>query len=133
MIAVDTSALVAIIAREPEAEVIEGAMERAADLLIGMPTVLELRMVLAGRVGPERAAAMIDSVLTSDVRRVDFDQKHLAAAITAFDRYGKGRHRAALNLCDCMAYAVAKVAGCPLLYKGEDFARTDVKSALARQ
>lgn len=132
MIALDTSTLVAIVAEEPDADIFKDAMGRADGLLIGVPTVLELRMVLAGRVGPERADAMIDAVLgDAIIRRVDFDQKHLAAAIRAFDRYGKGRHPASLNFGDCMAYAVARVAGCPLLYKGEDFVQTDIRSALA--
>jgi ribonuclease VapC len=129
LIALDTSALVAILAEEPEAERFKDAMARAEGLLIGVPTVLELRMLLTGRSGPERANAMIEAVLT-DAVRVDFDRRHLAAAVSAFDRYGKGRHPASLNFGDCMAYAVAAVAGCPLLYKGEDFARTDIGSAL---
>ena len=60
---------------------------------------------------------------------VDFTAAHVDAATDAFLRYGKGRHPAALNYGDCMAYAIARVAGCPLLYKGEDFARTDVRRA----
>ena len=106
-------------------------MARADGMVVGVPTLLELRMVLAGRVGLDRAEAMIDALLFDAIRRVDFDQRHLAAAIAAFDRYGKGRHPASLNFRDCMAYAVATVAGCPLLYKGDDFAATDIRSAVA--
>ena len=120
----------AIVAREPEADVFKEQMERADGLLIGIPTVLELRMVLAGRAGSAQADIMINAMLTSNILRIDFNQDHLREAIVAFDHYGKGRHPAALNFGDCMAYAVAKVAGCPLLYKGADFASTDIRSAL---
>lgn len=129
MIALDTSAIVALIRHEPDAERISARMAEASQMLIGRPTELELHLVTAGKIGEAAARAAIGRVLMG-VQCVDFDEAHLAAATVAFDRFGKGRHPASLNFGDCMAYAVARVAGCPLLYKGEDFARTDIRSAL---
>ena len=129
MIALDTSAIVALLCDEPEAEQIAACMEKASTLLIGRPTELELHLVSTGKVGEAAARAGIGRILR-DTQRVDFGEAHLAAATAAFDRFGKGRHPASLNYGDCMAYAVARVAGCPLLYKGEDFAGTDIRSAL---
>ena len=129
MIALDTSAIVALIRQEPDAAHIESRMSAASALLIGRPTELEVHMVVTGKIGESAARAAVTRVL-SGVQRVDFSGEHVAAATAAFDRFGKGRHPAALNYGDCMAYAVARVAGCPLLYKGEDFARTDIQSAL---
>lgn len=129
MIALDTSALVAILHREPEAASFADLL-RSQRALIGSPTVLELRMLTSSRspAGTADEATELLAIIGCDL--VPFDEDHLRAAERAFDRFGKGRHPAALNFGDCMAYAVAVVAGCPLLYKGEDFARTDIRSAL---
>ena len=131
MIAIDTSAIVAIALGEPESARFTARIEAARQILVGVPTQLEARMVLTGRGGAAAAAATLAALFADPkVFSVDFAAAHLAAATDAFDRYGKGQHRASLNYGDCMAYAVAKVAGCPLLFKGEDFARTDIRSAL---
>lgn len=129
MIALDTSALVAILHREPEAESFAELL-RSERALIGCPTVLELQMVTSSRspAGTSDEAAELLAIIGCDL--VPFDADHLRAAERAFDRFGKGRHPAALNFGDCMAYAVAAVAGCPLLFKGADFARTDIRAAL---
>jgi ribonuclease VapC len=129
VIALDTSAIVALLRHEPDAEKLAARMSAASQMVIGRPTELELHMVTTGKIGEAAARAAIGRIL-SGVQRIDFDEAHLVAATTAFDRFGKGRHPASLNYGDCMAYAVARVAGCPLLYKGEDFARTDIRSAL---
>lgn len=129
MIALDTSAIVAVLRNEQEAWRIAERMSSVSRLLIGRPTELELHLVTTGQAGDAAARASVAAILVG-VERIDFDAEHLAAAAAAFDRFGKGRHPASLNYGDCMAYAVAQVAGCPLLYKGEDFARTDIRSAL---
>jgi ribonuclease VapC len=83
-------------------------------------------MVLAGK-GFSNAAAIIDHLADlTNVTAVAFDEKHFRAAERAFDRFGKGRHPAGLNMGDCLAYAVAAVAKAPLLFKGGDFGKTDV-------
>lgn len=131
MIALDSSAIVAIILAEPEAAALVQRMASADILLIGTPTEVETRMVLTARGDASPADRALLRVLGQPhIRRIDFTQQHAAAATDAFLRFGKGRHPAGLNYGDCMAYAIAAVAGCPLLYKGDDFARTDIRPAL---
>lgn len=129
MIALDTSALVAIALREPDMADFKDVIEAADALLIGTPTLLELRLVLSGKFGTREIEPMLDLAVPPGTRVVPFDAAHLTVAAEAFRTFG-GRP-ARLNFGDCMAYAVAKVAGCPLLYKGGDFARIDIRSALA--
>ena len=131
MIAVDTSALVAVLIDEPERPRIERLLPETPVVLIGAPTVFELTVVMRGIGGPVRAQLAQEMLSGAPFRLVPFDERHLAAAADAFARFGKGLHPARLNFGDCMAYAVAKVAACPLLYKGGDFARTDIAPALA--
>lgn len=130
MIAIDSSALIAIAWGEPEADQCRAAIKTSTVHLIGTPTLLETRIVLTARLGSDLAAQTLTFLIPEGCQIVAFNDIHLTAAMAAFDRFGKGRHPASLNYGDCMAYAVARVAACPLLYKGEDFARTDIRSAL---
>nr|WP_316650709.1 type II toxin-antitoxin system VapC family toxin [uncultured Gellertiella sp.] len=126
MIAVDTSVIIAISADEPEAGPFRRLMGREP-VIIGWPTLFEARMVLSGK-GFVSAAEMIRRLAeTANVTTVAFDDKHFRAAEQAFDRYGKGRHPAGLNMGDCFSYAVAAIARAPLLFKGRDFSQTDLK------
>ena len=127
MIAVDTSAIIAAALGEPEAEAFKGVLEETP-LLISWATLLELRRVLAAK-GFAHAAAIVDALLQApNLTAVSFDAVHYRAAESAMERFGKGSgHPARLNLGDCFAYAVAKVADVPLLFKGDDFGHTDVK------
>jgi ribonuclease VapC len=86
-------------------------------------------MVLSRRRGQDARPWLRGFLRSARAEAVTFTEEHLDAAIDAFLRFGKGRHRAALNFGDCMAYAVAAVAGMPLLYTGNDFAQTDVAAA----
>jgi ribonuclease VapC len=127
--AVDASALVAVALAEADADryvpVLEGTV-----CLIGWPTLLEVHMVLA-RYGKPAALETVQFWQSGPlVRMIAFDQAMFEAARAAFDRFGRGRHPARLNFGDCMAYAIAKVHDVPLLYKGDDFARTDIRAAL---
>jgi ribonuclease VapC len=89
-------------------------------------------MVMAGRRGPD-SRSEVDALLeTFGLRVLPFTEDHAREAVTAFLRYGKGRHAAGLNFGDCMAYAVARVEGAPLLFTGGDFARTDVEAPASR-
>ena len=130
MIALDSSAIVAIALREPEQFNFTTIIARR-DCVVGRPTVLETHMVLRDRSG-EDGIAILDRVLAHrTLRIIDFDERHLAIARRAFDQFGKGRgHPAQLNFGDCMAYAVAKHENVPLLYKGDDFKQTDIPAAL---
>jgi ribonuclease VapC len=125
MIALDTSVVAAIALDEPEAENFKRALRDEA-VLIGWPTLFEIRIVLAAK-GFANAAAIVAALADApNVTALPFDRKHYAAAEAAFDRYGKGRHPAGLNMGDCFAYAVAAVSRAPLLFKGGDFGRTDI-------
>lgn len=129
MIVVDTSALIAILFGEPEARSFAEVIRTQDVALVAAPTLLEFVMVAGGRA---RSGMEADELLSRlGLKVVGWDERHLAIARDAFRRYGKGQgHGAALNFGDCMAYAVAAAANCPLLYKGDDFARTDISPAL---
>lgn len=96
---------------------------------IGAPTLFETALVLASGRGSRGALALSAFQRENELAVIPFDELHAATARDAFARYGKGRHPAALNYGDCMTYATAKLAAAPLLYVGEDFAKTDLASA----
>jgi ribonuclease VapC len=129
----DSSAIVAIHLKEPGHErllaVIDVAIGRADVFVVGAPTLLETAMVLTARLGQDARPLVLAFLRSIEAEVVAFNQEHLDSATTAFLRFGRGRHPAALNFGDCMAYAVASVADMPLLFTGGDFARTDIAQA----
>ena len=125
----DSSAVVSILLREAGADELEAKVAVAGVLGIGAPTVVETLMVLSSRFGPGAAGHLEGFLQRSDAVVVSFSEEHAREAAEAFARFGKGRHRAALNFGDCMSYAVAKLAGQPLLCTGNDFAKTDLELA----
>jgi ribonuclease VapC len=126
MIAVDTSALMAILLDEPSADACIAAIEAENNLLISAGTVAEA-LIVAGRRGiGEEMKALIDGIGFEIISLTPAAARRVAAA---YDHWGKGVHPAALNLGDCFSYEVAKENGCPLLYAGEDFAKTDLAGA----
>jgi ribonuclease VapC len=127
MIAVDTSALMAIALDEPEADACITVLAREDDILISAGTVAEALIVAARRNVGEEMARLIDELGFEIVTVTAATARRIAQA---YGRWGKGAHAAALNFGDCFAYAVADERGCRLLYVGEDFARTDVQGAL---
>ena len=131
MIAVDTSALVAIAFAEPEREAFLQAIKIADKTLISTVSAVETRMVVHGRRG-QRAVILMDDFLRLPMfELVAPGAPKMDAAYAAFVAYGKGSgHPAGLNFGDVFSYALAKVRGLPLLYKGDDFAHTDIASAL---
>jgi len=86
-------------------------------------------MVSIGRFGAEGEELLAQFLRDLEVEIRSFEERHWRMATTAFDRYGKGRHPATLNFGDCMSYAAARVAGEPLLFTGNDFAKTDIPPA----
>lgn len=125
----DTSALVAILFGEPEAEKFAGIISKTAVCRISVVTHLELSIVLERQARPE-AARQAEAFLRAAsivIEPVTLQQGVLARQ--AYYDFGRGRHRARLNLGDCFPYALAKALDEPLLYKGDDFARTDVRAA----
>jgi ribonuclease VapC len=127
MIVVDTSALMAVVLGEPRADACASALVASDRLLISAVTVSEALIVAARRNVGAEMTDLIDG-LGFEVLAVTDSSARLAAQ--AYARWGKGVHPAALNFGDCFAYAAARENGCPLLYVGEDFDRTDVERAL---
>ena len=122
---VDSSALVAILRSEPEAARLADAL-RGAAIRASAATLLETAMVM----GPEMAPRLDSLVDHLELEIVPFDADQLSVARDAMASYGRGRgHRARLNYGDCFPYALAKVTGEPLLFKGDDFTHTDVTPA----
>lgn len=128
MIAVDTSALIAMIQREPKADDCLLAIEGRRQVLISAATVTEALIVAARRGFSQDMEKIIASVIT---RTIDVTPQRARLAADAYTMWGKNFHKAALNFGDCFAYATAKEFACPLLYIGNDFSRTDVASAIA--
>lgn len=127
MIAVDTSALIAILLREPEAGPCAAILESEPHVLISAGTLAEALIVAARRNVGEEMAALIEDLAFEIVSVTPAAARRVAAA---YQRWGKGVNPASLNFGDCFAYEAAKEHACPLLYIGGDFAKTDIQSAL---
>jgi ribonuclease VapC len=125
----DSSAIVAIYLREPGYERLIERIDAAEVVVIGVPTLLETIMLLTLRLDQDTRATVFAFLRRLEAEIVPLNQEHLDAATSAFIRYGRGRHTAALNYGDCMAYAVATVAGMTLLFSGGGFAETDIAQA----
>jgi ribonuclease VapC len=126
LIVIDTSALIAIFRLEPEADALLKAIVAADKRSISALSVLEASMVMSGRVGSGPFEPLDEFLLEAGIEIVPFDAEQARLAREAFLRFGKGRHKAGLNLGDCASYAAAKARAAPLLYKGDDFSHTDL-------
>ena len=129
----DTSAIIAAIANEPDSARYRQAMRAADSLVISSVTVLETRIVLLARLGMDAIGLFDELLQKAAIAVVPFDADMAKAAFDAFCRFGKGQGHPAqlkLNMVDCAAYALANARSEPLLYKGGDFARTDIQSAI---
>ena len=124
---VDTSALIAMLREEPEAEEFRDRLLDAANVRISAGTLVEARIVAART---DNDAELSRLLATAAVDVVPFDARQAEFAFDGFVRFGKGRHPAGLNFGDLFAYALAKSTDEPLLFKGPDFGRTDVESAM---
>ena len=126
----DTSALLVLLLDEPEAEDFRTAVEEDTTRLVSAATLLETALVIEARKG-ERGGHELDRLIQkAEVLVVPVDAEHVSEARRAYRRFGKGRHAAGLNFGDVFAYALARTAGEPLLFKGDDFARTDIGRVL---
>ena len=126
MIVVDTSALIAILDKEPDAAVFAEAIAEADPPLISAATLLEVNIVMLNRHGV-KAARMVERLLQQAGFQIEsFTVQHAEIAREAYARYGKGQQSAGLNYGDCFSYALAKATGLPLLFKGQDFSQTDI-------
>ena len=122
----DTSAILAVFLKEPGFEVIVDRLAAEDEVGIGAPTLAETGIVLDARFGAAAAGWLSQFLAEFRVSAIPFGADHWREAVAAYARFGRGRHPAALNFGDCLSYAVARLAGEPLLCVGEDFTRTDV-------
>ncbi len=122
----DTSALLAVLQDEAERRSFNEAIEAADSVALSVASFVETSIVIEARHGAEGLRALDRFIERSGIVVAGVDLEQGRAARDAFSRFGKGRHAAALNFGDCFSYALATVLGEPLLFKGEDFARTDV-------
>lgn len=127
---IDASALFAILADEWEAPLFEELIEADPVRLLSAASLLEAAIVVEARYGPAGGRELDLLLHAAQVDVVAVHREHAELARGAWRRFGKGNHPAGLDYGHCFAYALAKVSGEPLLYKGEDFGRTDVRPAL---
>jgi ribonuclease VapC len=126
----DTSAVMAILRQEAEADRFTRALAEAPAVAISAATLLELGMVAEGKAGPGIRPKLDRILADAEAEIVPFTEAQAELAMMAWRRFGKGRHPAGLNFGDCFAYALARERNAPLLFKGDDFSQTDVKAAI---
>lgn len=126
---VDSSAILAILLREPEADRLSAALLASAFPRMSAPNFLELSMVSLSRRGPMGVTDVDLTLARFRIQVAPFTESQVLIARQAFAKYGKGRHPAQLNFGDCIAYALATETGEELLFKGSDFGLTDVAVA----
>ena len=127
---IDPSAIVAILFGEQDAERLSAAIDADPIRLMSAASVLETSMVIESEQGEEGEREMDFLLLKIGVEIIAFNEEQLKVARYAFREYGKGRHAAGLNFGDCFSYALSRTSGEPLLFKGDDFTKTDVTACL---
>jgi ribonuclease VapC len=127
---IDPSALMALLLQEAEAELLLAVAAEASVVHLSAASRVELCLVSESSRHGFEDNEVVQLLLTLGVQVVPFDQNHLHWALHGWRHFGKGRHRAGLNLGDCFSYGLAMALDLPLLFKGDDFARTDVKAAM---
>jgi ribonuclease VapC len=126
----DTSAIIAAIADEPDSSRYQSAIQNETNLAMTSVNALETRIVLSSRFSEETLRAFDRLLIDHTIEVVPFTAELADAAFDAYRRFGKGQgHKAQLNICDCASYALALLRNDTLLFKGDDFARTDIRSA----
>jgi ribonuclease VapC len=123
---VDSSAIVAIVFREPGWQDLVARLGTDGAAGVGAPTLAEAGLVLTARLGKKAGPVLSRFVHEFRLAIIPFTQEHWRTAVDAYTQFGKGRHRAALNFGGCLAYATARLARQPLLYAGTDFSKTDL-------
>jgi ribonuclease VapC len=126
---VDSSALVAVLFGEPGYLDLIDRILAADHVRVGAPTLAETSLVFVGRRKEPGAGEVVELIKELGITVVPFGEPEWRVAVDAFSRFGRGRHKAALNFGDCLAYASAVAAGDSLLYVGDDFTHTDVKAS----
>ena len=130
IIVADTSAFVAILLKEKDGHTFRHALLEAEKVLISTATAVELHIVVTAKLGAE-GILRLNHLLTQPLfELVPMDRQQMILANQAYERFGKGRHPAKLNYGDLFSYALAKSRNLPLLFKGDDFSKTDISSCL---
>ena len=129
MIVVDSSIIVAIIREESDAAIWVDVLDKTPHVFMSVISYVETNMVIAGRWSDARLGRVDATLKALHVRVVSVTLNQGNVALAAFLRFGRGRHSAGLNIGDCFAYALAKSRDLPLLFKGDDFAKTDIVPA----
>jgi ribonuclease VapC len=127
---IDTSAILAVPFKEPERDSFATAISNAGVRLVSSVTAFESAVVVLSRKGPAGLRELDLLFHVANLETVPFTDEHLRLAREAYQRYGKGRHPDGLNLGDCCAYALSRHSGEALLFKGSDFTRTDIETAV---
>ena len=125
----DTSAVIAVLFKEAGFESVFQKLADAEVIGIGAPTLAETGIVLRARLGRDPGFMLERFLREFMIVTVPFGEDHWRETVEAYGKYGRGQHPAALNFGDCMTYAVARLAGQPLLFVGADFSRTDIEAA----
>ena len=126
----DTSALIAILSAEPEANTFAAVIATAATRLLSAASLLETAIIIEARYGPAGGQKLDELIRVAQIQVEPVTVEQVTSARLAYRVYGKGRHPAGLNYGDCFAYALAKISGEPLLFKGNDFGQTDIETVL---
>lgn len=123
---IDTSVIIAIFFQEPGFEALISTLTDATEIGIGTPTLVECGIVLSARLDKDARGLLTRFLNEMNVVTIPFTELHYETAVSAWLKFGKGRHPAQLNFGDCMSYSTAKLANMPLLYIGNDFTHTDL-------
>lgn len=129
---IDTSAFVAIMLEEPEADTFLEAIDADATRLMSAAGVVEAGIVLGTRAGSDARSDLLALIGAIGIEVIPVDLEQANLALEAYRRFGRGNHPAGLNFGDCFAYALAEAHGEPLLFKGDDFSKTPVAAVLPR-
>jgi ribonuclease VapC len=125
----DSSALIALIFKEPGHGQVMDKLTGSEYLGIGTPTLAETGIVLTARMGHLSNSLLVGLLQELGINEIPFGPAHWREAVDAYQRFGRRRHPARLNFGDCLSYATAKLAGQPLLFIGHDFSQTDIEQA----
>jgi ribonuclease VapC len=125
----DSSAVIAAICREPDAERILETLNSAKLVAIGAPTLAETHLALSVKLGRDAGAPIEQFLQACQAMVIPFSREHVPVFLNAWLRFGKGRHPARLNMGDCFTYAFARTADMPILSTGNNFTLTDLKLA----
>lgn len=129
---IDTSAILAVLFKESERDEFATAISHAGVRLVGSVNAFESAVVVLSRKGAAGLRELDLLFHVASIETIPFTDEHLRLAREAYQRYGKGRHPAGLNLGDCCAYALSRHSGEPLLFTGGDFVRTDVQAVVGK-